>query len=67
MTENRPTIFEMGETDREWQDGDDSAREAEAYADGVRDAVAYLADLFEGVYDTNVFEVHCVTRIKETM
>jgi len=42
-------------------------KEAEAYADGVREAVEYLADLFEGVYDTDVFEVHGVTRIKETM
>jgi len=28
----------------------------EGYAEGVRDAVEYLADLFEGVYDTDVFE-----------
>jgi hypothetical protein len=26
------------------------------YSEGVRDAVAYLADLFEGVNDTQVFE-----------
>jgi len=33
----------------------------------LREAVEYLADLYEGIYDTNVFEVLCVTRIKETM
>ena len=57
MTDNNPTIFEMGETDKEWQDGDDSEREAEAYAEGVRDAVDYLSTLFEGIYDTEVFDV----------
>lgn len=27
----------------------------DAYNEGVRDAVEYLAELFEGVYDTDVF------------
>jgi len=27
------------------------------YRNGVRDAVEYLADLFEGIYDTQVFEM----------
>ena len=27
----------------------------EGYAEGVRDAVEYLAQLYKGVYDTNVF------------
>jgi hypothetical protein len=45
--------------DREWQDGDDTAladeAHAEGYEEGVRDAVDYLAEVFEGVYDTDVF------------
>ena len=43
--------------DKEWRDGDDTAMTDDAYAEGVRDAVEYLDELFEGVYDTNVFSV----------
>jgi hypothetical protein len=52
--EHRETIFEMGD-DKEWEDGDDSKIFDEGYSAGVIDAVAYLADVFEGVYDTDVF------------
>jgi len=34
----------------------------EGYAEGVRDAVEYLADLYDGVYDTDVFTNLEVTR-----
>ena len=30
------------------------------YSEGIRDAVAYLAELYEGVYDTDVFARHDV-------
>lgn len=61
--EDRKTIFEMGD-DKEWEDGDDSKLETSAifegyemgYKAGVREAVAYLAEVFEGTYDTDVFE-----------
>ena len=40
---------------REWQDGDDSKLFDEGYSAGVIDAVAYLSEVYEGIYDTDVF------------
>jgi len=40
--------------DDEWVDGDDSALFDEGYSAGVIDAVNYLANVFEGVFDTDV-------------
>lgn len=43
--------------DREWQDGDDTDLYDAGYAEGVRDAVAYLAEVYgDEVYDTDVFD-----------
>jgi len=39
----------------EWKDGDDGKLFDEGYSAGVIDAVAYLSEVYEGIYDTDVF------------